>query len=206
MVRRVLSVLGSGLLLLCCSCGPEEQAPPDPVPTYPTSFRVPDPEFDAETTGSGFQHAPDVDLLGISANVGRDGLRATFRYARDWHPTARARWGIGFELIGSDGSRISGAWTHDPEEPEQIPEVRLAPRPAGCAPRVGLALRARTLVLHLPPACLPAPGRGAARPWVRFDTLESVVSWHHRGQILYGWDQLYARVVAPEPPRLYLPH
>ena len=39
----------------------------------------------------------------------------------------------------------------------------------------------------------------------RFDTIEAVSSWHTGPQILYAWDQLYARVVAPEPERLYLP-
>jgi hypothetical protein len=199
--RRVVSLLGC---LLLCSCGAARRAEPEPGPTYPTSFQVADPEFDAETTAAGFEHAPNVDLVGISAHVGDRGLRATFRYAGDWDPASRARWGIRFEVIGSDRSRISGAWTHDRSRPSS--EVRLAPRRVGCTARVHLAPSTRRLALQLSEGCLPGTDPAPSRRWVRFDTLESVTSWHAERQILYAWDQLYARLVAPEPKRLYLPH
>lgn len=206
MGRRFVSVVGSVLVLGVlggCSSGERHDLTAG-VPTYPHRFAVPDPELDAESTAADLAKPPNVDLVGISADVGYDGVRARFRYARSWLPRSSSRWGIRFELRGSDGSRLSGGWTHDPDSGD-LPRVRLAPTPAGCAASVHWAPGPRELTLALTPGCLPDVSASRPRPWIRFDTLEAVTSWHRGEQILYGWDALYSRVVAPEPARLYLP-
>jgi len=196
-------VLLLGVLGACAESRPEPEV--EPVKTYPRTFSVPDAAFDAESTAEGIVSPPNVDLTAISAGVGYDGGRATFSYARGWNPDSSARWGIRFEIKGSDGSRISGAWTQDPDSTALTRPVQLAPRPAGCSGRVHLVTETRTLTLLLSPGCLPGVSQREPRPWIRFDTIEAVSSWHAGAQILYAWDQLYARVVAPEPERLYLP-
>ncbi|MFL6023543.1 MAG: hypothetical protein ACJ72O_09415 [Marmoricola sp.] len=210
MGRRIGTALVGVLLaagLVGCARA-EQAAPPPPPRTYPASFDVPDAEFDAETTVAATAvraQGPNLDLVGIAARVGYDGIRATFRYAPSWLPDSPARWGVRFEIVGSDGSRISGAWTQDPESSALTREVQLGPKPAGCTARPSFAAAERRLAITLSPGCLPGVTAAEPRPWISFDTLESVSSWHRGDQILYGWDQLYARVVAPDPERLYLP-
>lgn len=204
MGRRVGTVLLGMLVLAGCAAGdPEPSA--DPVKTFPTAFDVPDPAHDAESTATGFVPVPNVDLLGIGAQVGHDGIRLGLRYAQDWTTEERARWGARFEIVGSDGNRISAAFTYDPAVPGLVRDLRLVPAPSGCVGSARLHPEARRLVLELSPGCLPMATAAEPRPWILFDSLESVTSWHDGGQILYGWDQLYERVVAPEPQRLFLP-
>ncbi|MFL6107187.1 MAG: hypothetical protein ACJ72L_09505 [Marmoricola sp.] len=188
------------------ACGHAEIAPVvAPRKTYPTRFVVPDPQFDAESTAANISDPPNVDLTEIAAAVGHHGLRTTFTYAKGWNPDTSSRWEIRFEIRSSDGRRLSGAWTQDPASTGLTRYVDLAPRPAGCAGSVSFASATRQLTLVLNRACLPRVSKAGPQPWVRFDTLESVSSWHSGAQILYAWDQLYSRVIAPESERLYLP-
>ncbi|RNL78438.1 hypothetical protein [Nocardioides marmorisolisilvae] len=207
MGRRIVSWLACALAVgVLAGCGHEAPEPlAEPVKTYPTSFSVPDAAFDAESTAEELEDPPNVDLTSIAAEVGYDGIRAHFTYAKDWNPDSSSRWGIRFEIRGSDGSRLSGAWTQDPTSTALTRQVQLAPRPAGCSGTVSFATAARVLTLSLTPGCLPGASPTESRRWIRFDTIESVSSWHSGPKILYAWDQLYARVVAPEPERLYLP-
>ena len=191
--------------VLLTSCAGSKDAEPQPVRTYPSSFKVSDPELDEETTAGDLGRAPNADLVEIASRVGFDGLRTTFSYSKRWDPASPARWGIRFVVEGSDGTRLSGGWTQDPGSTELTQQVRLAPRPAGCAAEVQLTPVTRRLVLTLTSGCLPGVTAAEPRPWVRFDNLEAVSSWHQGEEIRYGWDQLFARMVAPEPARLYLP-
>ena len=207
MGRRIGSVLGCVLLGLLGACGAQRATPiAAPIKDYPSSFAVSDPQFDAESTAVGLQNPPNVDLTSISAGVGDGGIHAVFTYADGWSPDSSSRWGIRFEIRGSDGSRISGAWTQDPASTALTRRVDLAPRPAGCTGAVRFATAARRLTLRVGQGCLPRASADGPRPWVRFDTLQSVSSWHSGPRILYAWDELYSQVVAPEPERLYLPH
>lgn len=201
-------MLGCAALLgLLSACGGGRAAPVDgPVKSYPSSFSVPDPEFDAESTAADLTAPPNVDLTAISAAVGPDGIRATFSYAKGWNPDSTSRWGIRFEIKDSQGRRISGAWTQDPGSVSLTREVQLAPRPAGCTATVRFATTSRRLTLALGAGCLPRASTAEPRPWILFDTIQTVSSWHAGPRILYAWDQLYSRLVAPEPERLYLPH
>ena len=206
MDRRVLSAAGCVLVaILLTACARSTGTEPQQVPTYPSSFKVSDPELDEETTGGDLGRAPNTDLVEIASSVGFDGLRTTFSYSKRWDPASQARWGIRFVVESSDGTRLAGGWTQDPGSTVLTPQVRLAPRPAGCTAQVRLSQAERRLVLTLTSGCLPGVTATEPRPWVRFDNLEAVSSWHQGEAILYGWDQLFARMVAPEPARLYLP-
>jgi hypothetical protein len=198
-------MVGCLALLVAVTACSEEPPAPAPARTYPTSFTVTDPAGDAESTAEAVVAPPDVDLTAIAAEVGRTGIRARFTYAEGWSPDSASRWGIRFEIKGSDGSRISGAWTQDPASTALTPRVDLAPRPDGCRASVQVSNPTRRLTLALGPACLPRPTPGRKRRWIRFDSIGTVSSWHSASQILYAWDQLYSRLVAPEPARLYLP-
>jgi len=205
--RRTVAAWGCVLLVGALgACGHAEIGPAGaPERSYPTRFVVPDPEFDAESTAAKVSDPPNVDLTEIAAAVGHHGLRTTFTYAEGWNRGRRSRWGIRFEIRSSEGRRLSGAWDQEPASTVLAREVDLVPRPAGCAGSVSIASATRRLTLVLTRACLPRASKAGPRPWVRFDTVEAVSSWHSGARILYAWDQLYSRVIAPEPERLYLP-